>query len=320
VSTTAAEGSASYALLQDRSLVLQAEAGTLPLIEPWLPLSCSPVHQDDDSRAMIVVSHAHSPETPGYSSNPTLRLGQVEVRLDDHEDRALLRGTTGATGIVDLASLVTRIDADIDVNGSVRDEVYSMLTVSSALLLGRLGCALVHAGAVVAPNGGSWLVVGDARSGKSTTCVSLVMSGCDYLSDDQVVLAPRQGCSAVERWLRPLHLDEGWEQGVPSGERRTLQPSELGPGSWRRTARVAGVFVTRVEADQPTQVSTIASSEAFTALVRQSPWLMADRAAAQSAVDLLSAVCRLPHFELQLGLDTFGKPAQLRTLLDRIVT
>ena len=57
MSTTPGDKSTSYALIQDRSLVLQAEAGTLPLIEPWLPLSCGPVHQDDDSRAMIVVSH-----------------------------------------------------------------------------------------------------------------------------------------------------------------------------------------------------------------------------------------------------------------------
>src|SRR5207245_6776974 len=78
-------------------------------------------------------------------------------------------------------------------------DVYSMLTVATALLLAGLGRALVHAAAVVHPDGGAWLLVGDARSGKSTTCATLVSAGWGYLSDDQVVLEAREDGVQVDR-------------------------------------------------------------------------------------------------------------------------
>ncbi len=59
----------------------------------------------------------------------------------------------------------------------------------------------------------------------------------------------------------------------------------------------------------------MAAGDAFTGLVRQSPWLLADRVVAPSLADILSAVARLPRFSLRLGLDTFGRPDRLRALL-----
>jgi len=88
------------------------------------------------------------------------------------------------------------------------------------MLVGRLGGALIHGGAIVDDDGGAWLLVGDSHAGKTTTCVSLVDAGWRYLADDQVVLR-RDGANSlvVEGWPREPHLDAGWTSGTITGQR-----------------------------------------------------------------------------------------------------
>ena len=146
------------------------------------------------------------------------------------------------------------------------------------------------------------------------------MTGSSLLSDDQVVLAPHEKTIVAEGWLRPLHLDEGWSDGVPRGERRTVHPSELAGGPHVKSATLAGAIFTSVAPDEATSMSAISAAEAFTGIVRQSPWLLADRRAAESVVQILSAVALLPCFALRLALDTFGKPARLRGVVEQQTT
>jgi len=138
-----------------------------------------------------------------------------------------------------------------------------MLTISAAFLLARLERALVHAAAVVAPDGDAWLLVGDARSGKSTTCATLAAAGWGYVSDDQVVLAAREDGVEVEGWLRPFHLDRNGEGGEPTGERREVTPAELGLAGWRRTAPLAGVILPSVAAREATVLTPVPAAAAL---------------------------------------------------------
>jgi len=190
-----------------------------------------------------------------------------------------------------------------------------MLTISAALLLARLERALVHAAAIVAPDGHAWLLAGDARSGKSTTCATLAAAGWGYVSDDQVVLAAREDGVEVEGWLRPFHLDRNGEGGEPTGERREVTPAELGLAGWRRTAPLAGVILPIVAAREATVLTPVAAAEALAALVRQSPWLLACRDAAPAVLALLGRAVERGAFSLRLGRDTYRDPAQLAACL-----
>ncbi len=307
---------AGYALVQDAALRLAVDGRCAPLVGSWLPLNAEPIASLASARASVSVrplADAAAVTAPRYA--PTLRVGGVSAWIEVDTESVLLLGSRDASGSVDLACRSAVLHVFGCGSGEVTVDLHPMLTIACALLLGRIERLLLHAGAVVADDGRAWLVVGDARSGKSTTCLSLAAAGWGLLSDDQVVLHADSGWPKVEGWLRPLHLDDGWNARAPTGVRRPVQPSDLAVDVLRGPVVVAGTLHTSVTADQATSVSAISASEAFVGFVRQSPWLLADRAVAPRIVEALSTLSRLPRFAVRLGPDTFGDPAALRDLL-----
>ena len=193
-----------------------------------------------------------------------------------------------------------------------------MLTASAALLAGRRGRAVLHAAAAITPDGGAWMLVGDAWAGKSTTTATLVAARWDYLSDDQVVLGDATGGLALEGWPRTAHLDAGWRRGAPEGRRVDADLARLGGGRWRRAAPLAGILLPGVAPDEPTVLAPAPASRALEALLRQSPWLLADRDAAPGILALLTRAASLPAFSLRLGRDTFARPDALLAILTEL--
>jgi hypothetical protein len=315
--TAPADGLVSRALLADRSLVLHADPQCWPVVRPWVPLNSLPADGAAAPSGVIAVASGESMPPPEAAEPPTLQVGPARAWLGGAS--GVMTGASATWGALDLAKLRASVWADVAAGERAAADLYPMLTIAAALLLARMGHALIHAGAVVAPDGRAWLVVGDARSGKSTACVSLAKAGWGLLSDDQVVLAPTARGVSVEGWLRPVHLDEGWSECVPRGRRRTIDLAEIGGGAPGSTAMLAGTLHTSVDSGARSQAREIATAEAFTGVVRQSPWLLADRAVAPSLVGLLSDVARLPRVALQLGLETFGKPECVAALLTPVV-
>jgi hypothetical protein len=235
----------------------------------------------------------------------------VQVHAVDG-DALQLVGASGARGRIDLAAKRATIRAlpasAVPSDSPLAFDVYSMLTLSAAFLVGRLGGALVHAGGVVDPDGGAWLLVGDTHAGKTTTCVSLVAGGWRFLADDQVVLRT-DGDSALvaEGWPRRAHLDEGFRDAVVTGTRGTVDLRRRWGDRWLPRAPLAGVLLPEVHAEQPTTLSAAADAAAFTALVRQSPWLMGDREVAGEVMQLLREAASRPAFTLSLGRDSYAR-------------
>jgi hypothetical protein len=326
------------ALVGDGSLQLDVQSELEPLVRRWLPAeapgeppdglprvrpsSPSPGTSTFGGGARIRVGRAR-PEDRDRSAptgDPVLRLGTVGAwPATGGPDGFELHGGAGTSGVIDLG----RARADLRVPdrhdpAAAGWDLYSMLTLSAALLLCGMRRALVHAGAVVAPDDSAWLLVGDARSGKSSTAATLIGAGWDFLSDDQVVAdwADPDGPPRLEGWLRPFHLDAGWEAGRPGGARRGVDPATLGPGRPRAQARAAGLLFPVVAPGPPTGLERITGGEALSLLLRQTPWLFAvPRDAASDMLHRLRQVCRLPAYRLHLGIDTFGHGPRLVDVL-----
>ena len=294
----------AWSLLTDDALVVHSAPGTRDLVARWLPTSAAPWTERGDAhsrRARIVVSTG-TVELAAPDERRTLEFSRFEawVRADD----VLVRSENGSGAVVDATRHEARVHVAPGVFSRRVDDTHYLLTLVSGLLLGRLHRPLAHAAGVVAPDGGGWLLVGDARAGKSTTCVNLARAGWSFLSDDHVVLA-RGKRAWVEGWPRAVHLDLGWADGRSTGERGSAPAHALAGVTRTRRAPIAGLLFPRVVADEPTSVARVSASTAFTRLLRQSPWLMADVACAVPLAALLADVASLPAYEVRLGHDCY---------------
>jgi hypothetical protein len=299
-------------LVADDALQLRLDARLWPLVERWMPRRLDPPVGQAQATIELAIGDMPLLEPAGP---PLLRLDRVRVWSEDQRALALRGGLPASGGLVSLETGRARLCVDPIQSSGAEADVYSMLTVSTALLLTGLGRALVHAAAVVAPDGGGWLLAGDARSGKSTTCATLASAGWGFLSDDQVVLATEADGVQVEGWLRPFHLDCTSEAGEPTGERREATPAELDLAGWRRTARLAGVMLPVVSAGESTRLTPLAAADALAGLVRQSPWLLACRETAPVVLALLRRAVAGGTFRLRLGRDSYRDPARLAARL-----
>ncbi len=316
---SAAEHPLRWSLLANGSLKLEVDPRLLPAVERWIPLRCAALAAEASVAATIDVQWAGSQTLPQRSGPPTLRLGEVEARVRDSDGHVSLLGPSGAQGRLDLEARRAEIRS-AGPAGEVTADLYAMLTVASAFLLGRLGSALLHAAAVVAPTGGGWLLVGDARAGKSTTTLNLVASGWNFISDDQVILSLEDGGSVwVEGWLRPFHIDAGWPLGRESARRESVDPSTIGPGRWQRRAALVGTLFLELRRASRTEVERLSPADALAALLRQTPWLMADAVQAPTLLALLVAAVQQPTYRLRLGRDTYRDGPRLLECLRPIL-
>lgn len=306
------------ALLEDGSLSLHVDADLWGSVAAWVPLL--PDCVSDAARALIHVERGD----PGFQV-PT-RKPEIELRSvagwTDASGRALLCEPGGRlSAVVDPAAgrAIVRLAGNDELTPAWQAEIMAGLTLAAAFLLGRLGRTLAHAGAVVAPDGRAWLLVGGTFSGKSTTCLNLIRRGWDYLSDDHVVLGPGPDGVRVEGWPRKFNLDLGYEGGVSAGVRRRVDASAWGPGQWRRAAPLGGVLFPRVEGPLPTMLEPLREADALVGVLAQSPWLLGDPQTAPAVLSLLRAVARAPRYRLRLGLDCYQDPKQLESVLTSAV-
>ncbi|HEX8905638.1 MAG TPA: hypothetical protein VF771_12380 [Longimicrobiaceae bacterium] len=310
---------AVLSLLADGALRLEAEPALLPLLRRWLPLLPYDSTPSAAHGAVIRLVSGDPAGIPVLPAAPVLRLGSADVWVAAAAGRAVFRCTAGSAGEADLARGVVHLHPAAfgeETREAVAWDVYNMCTLSCAMLLARMHRSLAHAAAVVAPDGGAWLLAGDTHAGKSTTSVNLIEAGWRFVSDDHVVLfRGGDGRIRVEGWPRYFHLDEGWEDGSPLHRRGEIDPHERWPGRWLRTAPLAGLLFPRVEADRPTELAPMAGTEALAGLMRQSPWLLADRACAAEVLSFLRAACEHPAYALRLGLDTYRDTARLLEVL-----
>ena len=304
-------------LLHDGRLNVEVHPRLLPSVARWLPLvpRDTPAHPSG-AVVRVVPDQAAPPVRP--EGERTLAMGEVDAWIDPHHARMI--GASGVHGVVELAEGTAELRAPLDGDRTaVAMDLYSACNLCVALLLGRMGRALAHAAAVAPPGGGAWLLVGDSRAGKTTTSANLVSAGWNYLSDDHVVLyRGEDGRVMVEGLPRPFHLDEGWETGGIVERRGNTDPHQRWPGAWRRTAPLSGLLFPGVEAAEPTALAPLAAPEALTGLLRQSPWLLADRAAAPAVLALLRESALHPTHRLRLGMDTYAAPALLAERLDAL--
>lgn len=312
--------SSSFDLLADGALALRVHPSLADAAAGWIPLEARPTPAGARPAARMRLLSGRARPFGLPAGEPMVELLNVRGWGDAAAARVRL-GTPDGTlwGTVDLPRMRAAVALR---RGSAppASDLSGALTICAALLLGRLGRALLHAAAVVAPGGRAWLLVGDSHSGKTSTCVNLIRAGWDWLADDQVVArAGESGEVVVEGWPRRFTLDDGFVAGRSLGRRTPADPARFGPGRLRVSAPLAGVLLPRVRADEPTRLERAHPAAALGQLIRQSPWLLADPHAAPGVLGLLRRMAETPVFSLALGAETYADPQLLQARVSEAV-
>jgi hypothetical protein len=300
------------ALLEDGSLALEADEDVLPLVATWLPRV--PEQPGEGAAARIRVRFGDG-AAPPPATKPEMELRTVGGWVLPGERVVLHEPGARIGGEVDLAARRAEVWVRPgETAQSIELEVAATLTIAAALLLTRLGRALVHAAAVVPPGGGgAWLLAGGSFSGKTTTCLTLVHAGWTWLADDAVVLHPGgDGAIQIEGWPRRFNLDHGYARGESEGVRSRVDPEAAIAARWRRSAPLAGLLFPRVEAERPTTLEPLHPAGALSLLLRHSPWILADAAGAPPVLALLQRAAKHPAHTLRLGHDSYCDASTLQ--------
>ena len=339
------------ALTLDRGLRLEIEPALLPLLAGWAPVATSsapleavpsgpvatpppmPIPGVGGSLVRVVRHRCPRPEAP--AAEPDVRHGSATGWVDDDTETALVHGAAGGWARVipsqGFAEVVAPPFGSADPSELANDrapefvqaaaDLRAMCTIAVALLAGRREGVLVAASAVIAPDGGGWLVVGEANSGKSTTVAHLVTAGWGYLADEEVLLHAGNGGNVwLEGWPRALPMDGAWPYGralasIAGRSRSSGESGGLARARWRRTAPLAGILATQLAPDLPTQLLPATADASLASLVRATPWLLADQGSTRYELGLLRSAARVPTWGLRLGRDTHGDVARLAKCL-----
>jgi hypothetical protein len=287
-------------LLPDDSLLLDVDPRLERAVSSWVALDSCRSGGRASWESRLLVHHAPAPVEAPHAP-PTLRVGSVAVWMAGDAGRAILGATErdcgGAVSFADRQATLVASDA-------AGPRLHTALTFATALLLGRLGHALVHAAAVVQPGGGAWLLAGGAGSGEQAAFTHLTLAGWPGLATRRVVLREVGDDGAMVAVGLPgragaAEMVAGWPRHVGSAD-------------------LAGVLLLRPTPSQPTVLVRLPEVDLLTALAPESPWLRLDRSGATGVLRAIHGGLRLPTFELRQGLDTYADPRRLAEVLESL--
>jgi len=174
-------------------------------------------------------------------------------------------------------------------------------------------------------------VPGGSGAGKSTLALALVAAGQDYLSDDAVVVAERDGAPAVAGLPRPFHVTPSTADAFPAAAgalrpgsavrgKRALDPRRAFPGRERASlSRPALILFPRVTGRATSGLEPLPPAEALGALLESSAVLAVDGmpGVAEQLALLRAIVDGAACARAELGLDLLAHPGPVaRALLD----
>jgi hypothetical protein len=200
--------------------------------------------------------------------------------------------------------------------------VRSFLLTVLIFLLRRSGWHHIHAAAAADPAGRGWLLVGDTRSGKSTTVALLGALGWPVVTDDVGFLAGTGKRTQVIGFRAPIALRDDVFASVcrnggtylPKRKKTAYWPEELG-ASWMPRLEPEVLLFTSI-GDSVTRVEPIGAGEALSQLVSCSAWVALEPELAQVHLDLITCLARQARrYRVILGKDLFAKPNHLAELV-----
>ena len=191
------------------------------------------------------------------------------------------------------------------------------------------GIRKVHAG-LIAAQGRGILVAGKSGSGKTTTVLSCLLEGFEFVSDDHVGIEARQDggyaghginasadLDANDAGRFPLLLEHAIEGTLPEEDKLLIRLSAACPERLRPAAGVDLLLLPRVTGSSRQALHPARKNEALLRLASSSLW-MPHHPREEGLQSLVALVERVPAYWLELGGRTDSIAPALRTLLREV--
>lgn len=203
--------------------------------------------------------------------------------------------------------------------------------------LRRAGLYQFHAGCVLSgddpgasENRTAILLVGDSGCGKSTLTATLVRSGWNFVSDDNLMLS--DSAAGIEAWAlrRYFTFDQATLDAcnlsafkesiggrVPGKtEKFRFYARQAFPGQFVANCLPGAILFPMVSREPQSRLEPLAQSDALARLIRQCPWATCDTAAAPLHLQALAKLVRQTRsYKLVAGQDIFESPASIPGLI-----
>jgi hypothetical protein len=197
------------------------------------------------------------------------------------------------------------------------------------ILVDDLGVHLIHAG-LVARNGQGALLAGDGGAGKSTTSLSCLRGGLDYLGDDYLGLAETEAGAFVGHSfygtarVEPNHLqrfpwlrDHATFSSASDDPKALLFVNDLFPGQCASQAAIRVVLLPRVVDAETSRLVPASRTQALMALAPST--LLDALGPGRHGFERLSRLAaRVPSYWLELGRDLAQIPECVHQALDLV--
>ena len=185
---------------------------------------------------------------------------------------------------------------------------------------------LMH-GAVVGHHGKSVLITAKSGSGKSTTALSCILSGMDYLADDYVATKlTDDGVTAISLYNSAKVTREGlelfpelkpgvWNPDFADNEKAVLFMSRLFPDQVKRELPLAAILIPRIRGGE-TKLVTASKIEALVAIA-PTTLLQLPLAETNKIGAFKDIIQKVPCYFLDLGVDVRGVPEVIKKFLGK---
>jgi hypothetical protein len=174
------------------------------------------------------------------------------------------------------------------------------------------------------------LVAGESGSGKTTTVLSCLLAGFDFVSDDYVGLEARADGTYVGHGLQSsthIHPEDLWRfprlgkhaihGRLPAEDKVLIRLSEVCPDRLRPAAGIDLLVLPRITGRPTIQIRPASRSQALLRLAPSSLW-MVRHARGAGLPSLAGVVERVPCYWLDLGGEVNTIAPRLRELVQEV--
>ena len=195
------------------------------------------------------------------------------------------------------------------------------LLVMLLFVLRRIGWYHVHGAALVDPGGRGWMLVGNSKTGKSTTTALLASRGWSVGTDDIAFLRDQGSRVGVLGFRSPIALRAGGREllgaagGIDLGRRQKTGYLAEDLGTTWAPVVVPEIMLFPVVGERTT-IEPMAPRAVLSALIQWSLWVLFEEVHAQEHLDLLGRLAGQSRcYQATLGPDLFRNPTLLQDLL-----